>query len=114
MKCVIDASVGFMWEVPELLSPKALKLRYDFPKNIHELLAPDLIPTEVGNALLVAERRKRILAGQASVFLADLLTSLPAIHSALPALLPRAIAIASNTVASVYDSMYVALAERES
>jgi predicted nucleic acid-binding protein len=45
--------------------------------------------------------------------LADLLTTLPTIDPALPDLLPRAHAIAERTQASVYDCLYVALAERE-
>ncbi len=38
---------------------------------------------------------------------------LPALHFVWPDLLPRAHAIAEGTVASVYDCLYVALAERE-
>jgi len=42
------------------------------------------------------------------------LTTLPAIHAALPDLTPRALEIAAKSSASVYDCLYVALAERES
>ncbi len=35
------------------------------------------------------------------------------IHASLPDLLPRAHAIAVSSVASVYDCLYIALAERE-
>jgi hypothetical protein len=61
MKYVIDASVVFQWEVPELLSPKALQLRDDYRNRLHELLAPHLFQTEIANTLLVVERRGRIL-----------------------------------------------------
>ncbi len=54
-----------------------------------------------------------VLPGQGALFLADVLTTLPQIHASLPDLVPRAYAIADLTNASVYDSLYVALAERE-
>jgi predicted nucleic acid-binding protein len=113
MKYVIDVSIGFKWEVAELHTDKAQRLRDDFRNAVHELLAPDLLPTEVANALLVVERRGRILPGQGLLFLADLLTTLPQIHPALPDLAPRAYVIAELCQASVYDCLYVALAERE-
>jgi len=45
--------------------------------------------------------------------LRDAFTTLPLLYAAWPDLLPRAHAIAEATVASVYDCLYVALAERE-
>jgi predicted nucleic acid-binding protein len=113
MKYVVDASIGFKWEVAEIHSDKAQQLRDDFRNAVHELLAPDLFPTEVANALLVAERRGRLLPGQGALLFADVLTTLPRIHPSLPDLAPRAYAIAALANASVYDSLYVALAERE-
>src|SRR6516165_743641 len=113
MKYVIDATIGFMWEVAEPFSGKALLLRADFQNGTHDLRAPDLFPTEIANALIVAERRRRILPGQGTVFFADLLTTLPTIYPSLPDLSARALDIASNSTASVYDSLYIALAERE-
>jgi predicted nucleic acid-binding protein len=113
MRYVVDCSVAFKWEVPEPLSDKALRLRDAFRLGVHSLLAPDLFPTETANALLVAERRGRILPGQSTILLADVLTTCPAIHPCLPHLLPRAHAIAATTASSVYDALYVALAQRE-
>lgn len=113
MKYVVDASIGFKWEVAELHSDKAQQLRDDYQNAVHELLAPDLFPTEVANALLVAQRRGRLLPGQGPLLLADVFTTLPRIHPSLPDLVPRAYAVAELTQASVYDCLYVALAERE-
>jgi predicted nucleic acid-binding protein len=113
MKYVIDCSVAFKWVVAETDTPKAVKLRDDFRNAVHELLVPDLFPTEIANALLVSERRGRLSPGDSTVLLKDILRTLPAIHPALPDLLPRAHALAASTVASVYDCLYVALAERE-
>ena len=67
MKRVIDASVAFQWEVVEQHSAKAAALRTDFRNQVCELLTTDLFPTEVANALLVAERRGRILPGQGAL-----------------------------------------------
>ena len=50
MKYVIDTSVGFKWAVSEIDSDKAVQLRDDFNYAVHELLAPDLFPTEIANA----------------------------------------------------------------
>ena len=113
MKYVIDATVGFKWAVVEPHSDKACKLRDDFGQGVHELHAPDLFPTEVANALLVAERRKRILPGQGAILLADVMKTPPILHASASGLLHRAYAIAAASVVSVYDSLYVSLAEAE-
>jgi predicted nucleic acid-binding protein len=102
-----------MWVVPEPLSPKADRLREDFRNAIYDLHVPDLFTTEVANALVVTERRGRILAGQNTVLFADVATTMPAIHASYPDVLPRAHAIAASTVVSVYDALYVALAEQQ-
>jgi predicted nucleic acid-binding protein len=55
MKCLVDSNVAFKWEVPEPDMDKALRLRNDFRAGIHDLLAPDFFPVEVGHALARAE-----------------------------------------------------------
>jgi len=112
MQYVIDTSVGFKWAVSEIDSDKAIQLRDDFNNASHELLAPDLFPIEIANALAVAERAIRLKPGEAALFLADILKSSPSLYPAIP-LLPRAIGICLITKQSVYDCLYVALAERE-
>ncbi len=116
MKKVIDCSTAFKWVVAEPDTDKAIRLRDEYLGALLELLAPDLFPTEIANALLVAERRARIPAGQGVALLVTVLNTLPTLHAALPDLLPRAYAIAAQarqTRMSVYDCLYVALAERE-
>jgi predicted nucleic acid-binding protein len=112
MKYVIDSSVAFKWAVAETDSDKAIALRDDSLKGTHELLAPDLLPTEVANSLLVAERRGRLQPGDWPIFFNDILRYCPLLHGALP-LTVRAYEIASLIAGSIYDSLYVALAERE-
>jgi predicted nucleic acid-binding protein len=112
MKYVVDSSVTFKWFVIEVDRPKAINLRDGFQNGTHELFAPDLLPTEIANALIVAERGKRIAPGEAELLLAQALKSLPVIVDAVP-LLPRALEIAKRYQRSVYDCLYVALAELE-
>jgi predicted nucleic acid-binding protein len=114
MKYVIDCSVAFKWFVMEADRPKALQLRQGFENRTCELLAPDLFPTEIGNALLMAEQGKnpRLAPGEAALFLNQLLQSLPKIFDAVP-LLPRAQQVAKQYKRSVYDCLYLVLAERE-
>jgi predicted nucleic acid-binding protein len=111
MKYVIDTSLGFKWAVSEIDSDKAVHLRDEFNNGVHELVAPDLFPTEIANALAVAERASRLKSGEAALFFADILKSSPILHTAI-SLLPRAIEICLQTKQSVYDCLYVALAER--
>lgn len=112
MKYVLDASAGFKWVIVEPFSDKARQLRDDYRNAIHELLAPDLFPVEIGNALLVAARRGVLQPAQGPALLADVLRTLPRMHPSLP-LLPRSYEMAAQTRASVYDCLYVALAERD-
>lgn len=112
MRYVLDSSVAFEWVVPEPDSDKAIRLREDFRNGLHEVLAPDIFPTEIANALLVAERRGRIAAGQFPVLLADVLTTCPLLVPAIP-LLARVAVLVAGIRLSAYDALYVALAERE-
>jgi predicted nucleic acid-binding protein len=112
MKYVLDASVAFKWLVPEVDTPKALRLRDEFNKNLLELIAPDVFPIETIHSLTRAERQNRITPAQGAVLMKDLLKNLPRLYGQLP-LLPRAYEISSTMRIGVYDCLYVALAERE-
>ena len=113
MKYVLDASAALKWVLPEPLADKAIQLRDEYQKQIHELLAPDIFPAECAHALLRAERRKIIAVGQAATLLADMMDTAPTLHPYIP-LMSRAVDIASNVRIGVYDCLYIALAERES
>src|SRR4051812_36044508 len=108
MRYVIDSSVAFKWVVREVDSDRADRLRDDFRKAVHEQLAPDVFPVEVGHALTRAERQRRIPVGTAVPQLTDVLTTLPALHPSLPLLL-RACTISSQARIGFYDCLYVAL-----
>lgn len=108
MRYVLDSSVAFKWFVAEAGSEKALRLHDDFL----DLLSPDVFPVEVTHALTRAERQGRITPGQGAQLFTDLLQTLPALVPSLPSL-PRAYELSSLLRIGVYDSLYIALAERE-
>jgi predicted nucleic acid-binding protein len=112
MKYVLDSSVALKWVLTEADSPRANRLRDDFRKNVHELIAPDIFPVEVAHALARAERRKIIVPPQGTAFLTDVLSTPPQLHPYLP-LLPRAFTVASRMRVGAYDCLYLALAEQE-
>jgi predicted nucleic acid-binding protein len=114
MRYVIDCSVATKWEVNEPDSAKALRLRDDVRNGVHELLAPDIWPVEVANALYSAELKGGILPGRFEIHAANVLLVGPTLYQST-ALLPRAMAIIRRAIAriGIYDCLYVALAERE-
>src|SRR5438128_9282443 len=112
MKYVLDGSVALKWVLPEADSGKAIRLRDEYTSGIHQLLAPDIFPPEIANALASAERQKRIRAGESAIFLNDILSAAPALHPTTP-LLIRAMEVAIASKQAVYDCIYLALAEAE-
>ena len=113
MKYVLDSSAALPWVLPEKDSAKAIQLRDDARNAVHELLAPDIFPAEVFNALLKAERTKRLNVGEAKILYASIGADIPALHPYL-LLMPRAGEIASRYRVALYDCLYIAFAERES
>ena len=112
MKYVLDASVAICWVIPRPLKPKADRLRDEYQRRIHELLAPAVFIDEVAGALTKAERQKDIAVGQAAPLYAKVINSPPVLIPHAP-LIARAIDISSRTRSGYYDCLYVALAERE-
>ena len=112
MKYVIDTSVDIKTYVQEQDSAKALQLRNDYHQGIHDLIAPDIFPTEMCNVLMILERSAKIKPGDAAVFFSQFLNELPPLFPAVP-LLPRALELARLFRQTVYDCLYIALAERE-
>ena len=80
MKFVLDASVGLCWVIPRPLSPKALRLRDDYQKAIHELIAPAHFPGEIASGITKAGRQKLIHVGNARRLIADVLSTPPILY----------------------------------
>lgn len=103
---VLDASVAVKLYVPEVHSDLAVRF---FADN-HELIAPDLLPSEFANILW----KKSTLRGEITISEGQrILTefqSLPIDYYSSLDLVDEAFKIATSTQRTVYDSLYVALA----
>jgi len=108
MTCVVDASIAVKWVIPEELSDRADRLRAGYD----EMLAPDLLLTEVANALWKKTARREILPVEADGAFALVVESGIDLRPTAP-LLARAMQFARRLNHPVYDCVYLALAERE-
>jgi predicted nucleic acid-binding protein len=112
MKLVLHSSVAMKWYLSEPDKVKALRLRLEFHRGIHQLLAPDVFPVDCGAALLQAQRKRNLISGDTIHDLVDLGNVGVAQYAVWP-LIQRAAAIALLTRLTIADSLYIALAERE-
>ncbi|MGH8656598.1 MAG: type II toxin-antitoxin system VapC family toxin [Gammaproteobacteria bacterium] len=104
---MIDTSVAVKWFLPEVHSQSASRLLH----QDHQILAPDLIWAEFGNVLWKKWRRKEIDADVAEGILRDFRRFPLEIHGS-ERLLQLAWAIATEFKRTVYDCLYLALAQR--
>jgi predicted nucleic acid-binding protein len=86
MRYVLDSSAAIQWVLPEKDSAKAIRLRDDYHNGIHELLAPDIFPAEMLNALTKAERTMRVGVGDARILFQSVIADTPILHPYLPLL----------------------------
>ncbi len=112
MRYVLDSCVAFKWEVPEPDTDNALRLRDSYRNGVHELIAPDVFPFEIGHALTRAERQKRINPPDGWAAWLAVMADGPVLAQSIQ-LMPRAYSISSQFRVGMYDCLYVALAERE-
>jgi predicted nucleic acid-binding protein len=112
MKYVLDASVAFKSLVIEADSLQAKQLIEDFRNGVHELIAPDILPVEVGHALTRAERMGRIPVADGFKLWSSIMADCPHLFPSLP-MMPRAYGLSSSVRIGVYDCLYVALSEQE-
>lgn len=108
MAIVLDASVALAWLLPDERSEAAERLIVRAVRE--QLRAPSLLLVEVANALLQAERRKR-LRRPARLELFDAFTSLPMMLEPITAEATlRALELAASDSLTVYDACYLELA----
>jgi predicted nucleic acid-binding protein len=112
MMYVLDASVALKTVLSEPDSPAAIKIRDEYRKQLHELIAPDTFVVEVAHALTRAERKNIIQLGEAQKLLTEVMTDRPILHPHLP-LISRGVELSSQLRIGIYDCLYAALAERE-
>jgi predicted nucleic acid-binding protein len=105
---VVDASIVVKWFLPEPLSDAALRVA----AADRLFLAPELLAAEFTNALWKKQMRGEV-EGTAAAHILENFHRVAIETFALMPLLPTAFAIASAAGHSVYDCLYLALAERE-
>ena len=106
-KKVIDASIAVKWFLEEPDSEKARVVREDHINRKVLLVAPDLIFTEVLNALRYKQNKESALH-EANNSLHDIQLHIERINSYL---LEKAIILALQHELSLYDALYAAVAQ---
>ncbi len=110
---VLDASVALAWCFPDESSPGAEKL-LDSMADGSKAIVPAIWPFEVGNALLSAERRKRLSIAQVTAALRNLALLPIAIDSVQTEFVfGDVLAVARHTQLTEYDAAYLKLALRQ-
>lgn len=113
-RVVIDASVALKWYLAdEELGPKALDLLDKYVSEDLDFLAPSLLPYEVVNGLMIAQRRGRIREKRILVAIEGFM-ALGIKLKDLSLFYPRVLKFSRAYNRSVYDVSYLALAEEES
>lgn len=112
MKLVLDSNVALKTVLPEADSARAIQLVADFRQGLHDLVAPDVFPVEVGHALTRAERQRRIQPPDGWRFWNAIMADAPILHPYLP-LLQVAFTLSSAMRVGLYDCLYLALARQE-
>ena len=103
---VVDASVAIKWFVPEIHSDAALRARH----GGYRLHVPAFMMLELGNVLAKKIRREELTRSEGDAILKEL-KQLPLQRHVDERLFPTAYALACDTHRSLYDCLYLALAE---
>ena len=104
-RIVLDASVAVKWVLREEHAATARRIL-----STRELLAPHLLWAEVGNTLWKRHRRQESSVEEVRRMLAEI-QRLPVTTFAHWPLLPAALDLAISLHQTVYDCLYLALAE---
>lgn len=108
MTLVVDASVAVKWMVREKGNDAARSL-FELPDP---LIAPDWLLIEVASAFWRKVKDSHLLAYHAEQHIVDLPEFFSAMHPSHD-LIPAALRLSFRLKHSVYDCLYLALAERE-
>jgi predicted nucleic acid-binding protein len=107
---VIDAGVVVKWFIPEVDSDIAHQLLKRYLQGVDTPVAPDLLVAECGNVFWRRCRQGDITPDEATESLADLLTlNVPLMPAT--SLVPSALQLALQHQRTVYDALYLALAQ---
>lgn len=103
--CVVDASVGVKWFVPEAHWDTALRLQ----DPAYELHIPAFFDIEIANIVWKKLRRGELTRSEADTILGQL-SSLPVTRHQDGPLIGAAFDLADRAQRTVYDCLYLALA----
>ena len=107
---VIDAGVAVKWFIPEVDSDIAHQLLERYLQGVDGPVAPDLLIAECGNVFWRRCRQGDITPEEATESLADLLTlQVPLVPAT--SLVQSALSLALQHQRTVYDALYLALAQ---
>lgn len=111
VELVIDSSVVVKWFVDETLDDIAKAIRDEWKARRLVCYAPDLLFVEMGNIIWKKRRKGEITSADAALVI-DGLQRLPWRVTSTESLLSKSYDIATQTDRTVYDSCYLALAQR--
>lgn len=106
IRYIVDASVAIKWFLPEIHSDAALHAR----QGQYQLHSPAFMFLELGNVLTKKIRRQELSPTEGDAILNEL-KHLPLQRHADDQLFPTAYRLALDTHRSLYDCLYLALAE---
>lgn len=110
MLLVVDSSVVAKWLFVELLTEQALAVRRDWELSRVDLIAPELMLVEVSNIIWKKQRSNLITEEEGTSALTNLLAlEIPTVKQ--QTFLPRAYSLARLFDRTVYDALYLTLAE---
>ncbi len=110
MQYVLDANVVVKWFIPEVDSDKADRLLADFRNHRLDIIAPDVLVSEVGNTLWKRSVKiKDISVADAASSYTDFLDLDVPLHSSTT-IAEDALSIATSEQHPLYDALYISLA----
>lgn len=110
MLLVIDSSVVAKWLFLETLNDQAMAVRQDWESSMVDLIAPELMLVEVGNIAWKKQRLGLITEEEEAAVFTDLLAlEIPTVG--VQTILPRAYSLAKLFDRTVFDALYIALAQ---
>lgn len=106
MNYIVDASIAIKWFLPEIHSEYALRLQ-----GIPDLYAPDFMLLECSNILIKKVRRDELEKSVADD-IQQVLLQVPITFTPWQDLLVESAEVAHGTYRSLYDCLYLVLAQR--
>lgn len=106
IRYVVDASVAIKWFIPETYAVEAGRLQH----SSFQLHAPAFFLLEVGNVLCKKIRRQELTREESDDILQEL-NQVPVQRHSDQRLFQSAYSLARHTYRSLYDCLYLALAE---